>query len=90
MELLITIIISGMAVSFIAELVGYLISQYTIWNDRLVKQLLVAPLSAGACWLLGITGWTLLAASLASGFFCIVVMWYMTRPVIVQNLSSRR
>lgn len=90
MNLLITIVIAGMAASFVVELLGFLIVQFTVWNERVIKQLLSAPLAALACWLLGVSGWTLLVASLASGFFCIVVMWYMTRPVIVQNLSSRR
>ena len=90
MDNLFVIIISGMAVGFSTELIGTLLERYTAFYSPIIKQVLASPFGALYCWLLGITGWTLLVSALASGFFALVIMFWISRPVQIQQVVSRR
>jgi len=90
MELLIVVIISGMASGFCAEIISYLVERFTFLNEKLIKQLFLAPFGVLFAWLLGAEGWDILVAGLASAFFNLLVMYYMTRPMTIQQLTTRR
>lgn len=90
MELLIVVIISGMASGFCAELISFFIERFTILDERLTKQIVLAPFGALFSWLLGAQGWDILVAGLASAFFNLLIMYYMTRPMTIQQLTTRR
>lgn len=90
MELLFVVIISGMASGFCAEVISYLVERLTILDEKLVKQLFLAPFGALFSWLLGAQGWDILVAGLASAFLDLLIMYFMTRPTTIQQLSSRR
>jgi hypothetical protein len=90
MELLLIIIISGMAVGFTTEAVGALVERFTPWGAPTLKGILSAPLAALFCWILGVSDWTLLVASLAAGFISLIIMRWVNRPVQIQQVMSRR
>lgn len=90
MDLLIAIIISGLAVGFASELVGALVERFTVWYTPVFKQVVAAPFGALFAWLLGVTGWEILVAALASAFLALVIMFWVNRPVQIQQVMSRR
>ena len=87
MELLLIVVVSGMAVGYLTELVASLTSDW--WSTTLTKQVLTLPLGALFAWLLGVTGWTLAVAAPAAGFLALVVMSIINRPVVVTGGSRR-
>lgn len=90
MDNIFVVIISGMAVGFSTELIGTLMERFTPFSSSVTKQVLSAPFGALYCWLLGVSGWELLVFSLASGFFALVIMYWINRPVQIQQVMSRR
>ncbi|CAB5219679.1 hypothetical protein UFOVP221_114 [uncultured Caudovirales phage] len=90
MNLLIDIVISALAVGFSIEAIGALLERYTALYAPAFKQILAAPFGALFAWLLGVTDWTLLVAALASAFLALVVMFWVNRPVQIQQVMSRR
>lgn len=90
MNLLIAVAVSGMAVGFSTELVGTILERFTSFSAGLVKQTLSAPFGALYLWLLGTTGWTLLVGAFAAGFLALIVMYWLNRPVQIQQVMSRR
>jgi hypothetical protein len=90
MELLIVVIISGMASGFCAELISFLVERFTILDAKLVKQIFLAPFGALFAWLLDVQGWDILVVGLASAFFNLLIIYYMTRPMTIQQLTTRR
>jgi hypothetical protein len=87
MELLINILISAFAVSYITELVSTLLSR--IIDPKIVRILLTAPLSYYALWLLGSTGNPLLVAGAAVAFISLATLQIVNRPVTITT-SNRR
>lgn len=90
MELLLNIIISGMAVGFTTEAIGTLLERFTAFPSPTIKGILAAPLAALFCWILGVSDWTLIVAALAAGFISLVIMRWVNRPVQIQQVMSRR
>jgi len=90
MDTLINIFIAGMAVGFATEFIGGLIDYFTPYESRFTKQLLAAPFGALFCWLLGVTGWPLLVGAFAAGFLALAIMFFINRPVSIQQVMSRR
>jgi hypothetical protein len=88
MNILITIIISGMAVGYLTELIASLGER--VFNPRIVKLILTLPLSYLACWLLGLVGFTLIVSGPAAAFFSLASLLLLNRPVTIQNTSNRR
>jgi ABC-type bacteriocin/lantibiotic exporter with double-glycine peptidase domain len=84
------IVIAGMAVGFSTELIGTLMERFTTFYSPVIKQILSAPFGALYCWLLGVFGWELLVFALASGFFALIIMYWINRPVQIQQVMSRR
>lgn len=88
MDTLFVVIISGMAVSYLVELTNSIVGEY--FSPRLIKLILTAPLSYFACWLLDLTGFTLTVSGLAAAFISLSLLQFVNRPVIVNNLATRR
>ena len=84
MDILISIIISGMAVGYVTEILS------TFANPRIIKLSLTLPLSYLACWLLGLLGPTLIVAGLAAAFFSLATLQLLNRPVNIQSVNRRR
>jgi len=82
MDLLFTVIISGMAVGYLTEFVSI------FWSNQFVKVGLTITLSVVCNYLLGVQDVSLFVASPAAGFFAAFVVKVATRPVVVN--SSRR
>ena len=88
MDILTWVIISGGAVAFTTELVGLVLDR---WMDpRVVKQIITAPIAAVFLWLVGITGWELLVGSLGAGFIALGSIWWLNRPLQIQQVVSGR
>jgi hypothetical protein len=90
MNLLVDIVISGLALGFVTEGLGALIERFTAWYAPAFKQILSAPLGALFVWLLGVTGWEILVAAFAAAFLSLMVMFWVNRPVQIQQVMSRR
>lgn len=90
MEFLIVVVISGLAVGFSTELIGTVVERFTSYSARILKQILSAPFGALYAYLLGVTGWSLLVGGLASGFLALVIMFFVNRPVQIQQVISQR
>jgi hypothetical protein len=88
MDILITVIISGMAVGYLTELIASL--NVRVLNPRIVKLVLTLPLSYLACWLLGLVGFTLIVSGPAAAFFSLGSLLLLNRPVTIQSTSNRR
>lgn len=88
MDILIWVIISGGAVAFTTELVGLVLDR---WMDpRVVKQVITAPIAALYLWLVGISGWELLVGSLGASFIALGSIWWLNRPLQIQQVVSGR
>jgi hypothetical protein len=83
MDIFFVIVISGMAVGYITELLA------KVLPTNLVKIGLTLPLAVGFNWLMGITGLDLIVTAPASGFFALVTISVITRPVVVNNALRR-
>jgi hypothetical protein len=88
MNLFLTVLVAGMAVAYVNELIGRLLEFFI--DTRLVKQLLSAPLSYGAVWILGISGLKLAVAIPASGFVALGIMMLLNRPLNIQQVVQRK
>lgn len=83
MDLLITILVTGMAVGYVTELlVKFLPTNF-------VKVGLTLPLAILSNWLLGLTNYELAVAAPASGFFALFILSVINRPVVVNNALRR-
>jgi len=83
MDLLIISVLSGMAVGYITEL----LAKY-LW-PTFVKVGLTLPLAALSGWLLGVQDLRLAVVAPAAGFFALVVLSLISRPLVV-NSGGRR
>jgi hypothetical protein len=84
MDTLITIIISGMAVSYITELLSQIFKKTVI-----IKLFATLPLTLLACWLLGLTGVQLAIGAIAAAFFSLASLLILSRPVSIQTINRR-
>ncbi len=88
MDILIAVIVAGMAVGYVTELTVSLFERFL--NPRIIKLILTLPLSYLACWLLGITGIPLIVAGPAAAFFSLGALLLLNRPVTIQTINNRR
>jgi hypothetical protein len=88
MDTLFVVIIAGMAVSYFVEFLSSIVGEY--FSPRLIKLILTAPLSYFACWLLGLTSFSLTVSGLAAAFISLALLQFVNRPVTIQNLNTRR
>lgn len=87
MEFFLTIIVVGMAVGYLTELLSSLLSDYL--SVSLTKKIATLPLGLLFSWFAGVQGLLLLVAAPAAGFFALVVMTFLNRPVVVNQGRSR-
>lgn len=87
MDILITVIIVGMAVGYVTELLSNLLEFYI--TPKTLKLITSTPLSVGALYLLGIFDWTLIVLAPAAAFFALATMSIVNRPVILQSVAQR-
>lgn len=88
MDILIGIIISGIAVSFSIEFVNVVTENF--FSAKILRAVLTLPLAFYAAWLLGITGFTLVVAGPAAAFISVAATQIVTRPASVAQVVSRR
>lgn len=88
MDILFIVIISGMAVSYITELLSSVVGEY--FSPRLIKLILTLPLSFVAVWFLDLTGFEVVVGGLAAAFFSLAVLQLLNRPVTIANIANRR
>jgi hypothetical protein len=87
MELLIDILIAGLAVSYATELVSAILGR--IINPKIIRIIITAPLSYYAMWLLGSTGNSLLVVGASVSFISLATLQIVNRPVTITT-SNRR
>lgn len=88
MDILIDILISGLAVAYIVELV-------TAFTDKFIpswilKATLPLPFSVLSLYVLGEFGLPLIIYGLASSCIALVVVFFVNRPVTNQVINTRR
>lgn len=83
MDLLLEILIVGMAVGYITELVALIL------RPAWVKTGLTLPLAAAGHYLFSGLDWQLAISAPASGFFALVIISLISRPVVVGNQFRR-
>jgi hypothetical protein len=88
MDILISIIISGLAVGYA---LAFLISVFERWLDpKYIKLVLTLPLSYAAIWLLGFNGAELFVYVPAVGFVSLALMvWFTPKPEVAQVFRRR-
>lgn len=87
MEFLVTIVIAGMAVGYVTEFIAGLLDR---WIDSgIIKRVTTLPLGALFLWLLGVEGLALIVATPAAGFFALVILSLINRPVVLTGGSRR-
>ena len=87
MDILIDTILVGAAVGYVAEF----LTSLAYWLDnKFVKALLTISLSVGAFALLGHLDTRVIVLAPAAGFFALVVLSFVTKPVSIQNIANRR
>lgn len=87
MDILIETILVGAAVGYVTE---FLVSLADWLGNKFVKALLTISLSVGAFYLLGHFDTRLVVLAPAAGFFALVVLSLVTKPVAIQNIANRR
>jgi ABC-type dipeptide/oligopeptide/nickel transport system permease subunit len=88
MDILFSIIISGLAVGYA---LAFLISLFERWVDpKYIKLLFTLPLSYVALWLLGFNGAELFVYVPAVGFVSLALMvWFTPKPEVAQVIRRR-
>ena len=79
MDILFLALVSGMAVSYVVELISLVI------QPRVVRLSLTLPLSVLSAWLLGLTNFQLAIAALAAAFFAQLIARLLDKPIVIQN-----
>jgi uncharacterized membrane protein SirB2 len=87
MNILIETILVGAAVGYVAE---FLVSLADWLGNKFVKALLTISLSVGAFALFGHLDLRVIVLAPAAGFFALVVLSFVTKPVAIQNIANRR
>lgn len=87
MELLLIVVIAGMATGYVTELAASLTADW--WSTSITKRVLTIPLGVLFSWLLGVTGLALVVTAPAAGFLALVVMSIINRPVVVSGGNRR-
>jgi hypothetical protein len=80
MDILIYVIISGVAVAFATEFVSAIVGY-----PRVLKIILTSPLAFGACYLFGITFPQIWVCALAASFVSTSLLQILNRPVTIQT-----
>jgi hypothetical protein len=88
MDILFVVIISGMAVSYITELLSDVVG--TMFSPRLIKLFLTLPLSLVSVWFLDLKGFEVAVGGFAAAFFSLAILQLLNRPVSVATLTNRR
>lgn len=83
MDLLIFVILSGMAAGYVSELVAM------IYDRAYLRVLFTLAASAASLYLLGVWGIPLVIATFASAFFAASFLKLINRPVVLNNTLRR-
>jgi hypothetical protein len=83
MDLLISVVIVGMAAGYVTELVAM------IYDRPYIRAITTLGSSAAGLYLSGLFGVELAIATLASGFFSALLLKLINRPVVVDNFRRR-
>ena len=87
MDVLISIIISGMAVGYLTEFLASLLD--SLISARRIKLLTTLPLSFLAVWMSGISAPIFWVAGPAAAFFSLTALLLLNRPVSIQTVNRR-
>lgn len=88
MDILISVVISGMAVAYLTELVSIVTEAF--FSPRIIKLILTLPLSFIAVWFLDLKGFEVPIGGLAAAFISLALLQLVNRPVSIQTLNTRR
>jgi|AACY02.5.fsa_nt_gi hypothetical protein len=87
MDLLLIVVVAGMATGYVTELASSLTASW--WSTSITKRVLTIPLGVLFSWLLGVNGLALVVTAPAAGFLALVVMSIINRPVVVTGGNRR-
>jgi hypothetical protein len=87
MELLIQVVLIGMAVGYLTELISSLLSSWIATGTT--KKSLTLPLGALFGWWIGVEPQLLILVAPAAGFLALVILSIVNRPVVLSNASRR-
>ena len=87
MDILIQVVIVGMAVGYLTELIGSLLASWVSSGNT--KRALTLPLGALLGWWIGVEPHLLILVAPAAGFLALVVLSIVNRPVVLSG-SNRR
>jgi hypothetical protein len=87
MELLIQVILIGMAVGYLTELVSSLLSSWV--GTGTTKKALTLPLGALLGWWIGVEPHLLVLVAPGAGFLALVVLSLINRPVVLPGGNRR-
>jgi len=88
MDTLITVVLVGFAVAFIAEFFSNLLEDWV--SPGLIKKITTLPLAVGFCWVSGLVGVDLVISSPAAAFIALASLWVINRPITIQQVTTRR
>jgi NhaP-type Na+/H+ or K+/H+ antiporter len=83
MDLLISVIIVGMAAGYVTETLAML------YDRPYIRLLSTLSVSAAGLYFSGVVGTSLVIATLAAGFFSALLLKVINRPVVVDSLRRR-
>jgi ABC-type maltose transport system permease subunit len=83
MDILITIVITGLAVSYIVEFIN--VFTETIISSRILRQFLTLPLSVLGLYLLGVWDTTTYVAAPASALISATISLLINRPTVLRR-----
>lgn len=78
MEIIIYVALSGMAVAYLIELIQSFSSRAV--SNKMLKQIITAPLSYLACWFFGIVGFQLAVCGIATAFIALALLLLINKP----------
>jgi hypothetical protein len=87
MELLIYVILIGMAVGYLTELVSALLSPWV--GATTTKKALTLPLGALLGWWIGVEPHLLVLVAPGAGFLALVILSFTNRPVVLPSGGRR-
>lgn len=88
MDILISIIVCGLAVGYVLAFLASLLERWI--DSKYIKLLLTLPLSYVALWLLGFNGAELFVYVPAVGFVSLALMvWFTPKPEVAQVIRRR-
>jgi hypothetical protein len=88
MNILIEVLVAGLAVGYVVEFVSSLLARWV--PAKIIKLFITIPLSVVALMILGMSGTIIFVTAPASSFVALVIMLWAAKPVEVTQVVNRR